>query len=232
MRNLYRSLICGILSWPVFSSTPTIDAAWSTQQKQQLKDAHSDALQHASDEDDKKLVQRHPILHKHYGEGSDKLGDVKIKPDSLGLACTEPSEMMATRGFDTDAPDIIVCANTFAHSGIEKGYDKPKVQAINCDYIGNRVSWKMATLGSSLLHEYTHFTKLVVPPLVKETEDNDTHYGPSGARAIPKARALQTAVSYTGDAAVAAEGWENARGGDWNSGAETGGGNWGSDDSD
>lgn len=41
-----------------------------------------------------------------------------------------------------------------------------------CDNIGNRVSNYMHTLGSAMLHEYTHAPDLVVPPLEDETDDH------------------------------------------------------------
>lgn len=34
-----------------------------------------------------------------------------------------------------------------------------------------RVSWKIDTMGSMILHEYTHFIVLVAPPLTREADD-------------------------------------------------------------
>jgi len=50
---------------------------------------------------------------------------------------------------------------------------------------GDRVSWRMETMGSILLHEYTHFTALVAPPLAKESDDDA--YGPWQVRGFGSA---------------------------------------------
>lgn len=68
---------------------------------------------------------------------------------------------------------MIICPGAgFGHGGIAKSY--PGVSAVDRIYVqvnGGRVSWRMDTLGSIILHEYTHFFALVVPPLAKETDD-------------------------------------------------------------
>ena len=65
----------------------------------------------------------------------------------------------------------------FDHGGLGKGY--PGVATVDCDFVkmnNGRVSWRMDTLGSIILHEYTHFGALVVPILAQETADPG--YGP------------------------------------------------------
>lgn len=73
---------------------------------------------------------------------------------------------------------MIICAGAgFGHGGIGLGYTN--VAEVNCNYVSmndGRTSWRMDTLGSVILHEYTHFLALVVPPLAKETDDDG--YGP------------------------------------------------------
>ncbi len=70
--------------------------------------------------------------------------------------------MAETRDGDDDSkedPTIIFCGPGLAHGDINKGYDigqiTPGPQAVNCEFIGDRVTWKMETLGSVLLHEHT-----------------------------------------------------------------------------
>lgn len=98
---------------------------------------------------------------------SDELSRITIKPDFVNpdteeKGCISSNTMAETReGSDQseDDPTIIFCPAGLAHRGIKKGYDvgqiSPGPQAVNCEFIGDRVTWKMETLGSVLLHEYT-----------------------------------------------------------------------------
>lgn len=51
-----------------------------------------------------------------------------------------------------------------------------------CADLDPRTSWKMLTIGGILVHEYTHFESLVVPPLQQEAVDVSPNfqfiYGP------------------------------------------------------
>jgi hypothetical protein len=125
------------------------------------------------------------------------LGNISIVVDSRDawghLAC-DGSVMAEIRDWDTDNPKLVVCAKCgFGHGGIAKGYSG--VKEVECGQLDSRVSWKMDTLGSILLHEYTHFLMLVSPPLDKEAEDES--YGPTGVRALNKAKATNNADSYS-----------------------------------
>jgi hypothetical protein len=72
------------------------------------------------------------------------------------FTCTEPETMGGTRNGDMDDPVMILCKSGLAHGGINKGYDDMKgPSAVTCDTIGDRVTWKMDTLGAVILHEYT-----------------------------------------------------------------------------
>ena len=53
----------------------------------------------------------------------------------------------------------------------------------------------METLGSILLHEYTHWRKLVAPPL--KTNTIDTKYGIFDVRGMDKSKATLNADSYS-----------------------------------
>lgn len=89
--------------------------------------------------------------------GSAKLGGLKIVPDYEDedgeLAC-DGATMAELREWDTDNPKLVMCDAGFGHGGIAKEYDG--VPSIDCEYMGERVSWKMDTMGSILLHEYTY----------------------------------------------------------------------------
>lgn len=104
--------------------------------------------------------------------------------------------MAELRDWDQDHPSLVICKRAgFGHGGIYKKYKKPKVSSVECFGLGPRVSWKMETLGSILLHEYTHWTKFIVPPMGAETKDYA--YGPKGARDLDKVKAVYNADSYS-----------------------------------
>lgn len=89
-------------------------------------------------------------------------------------------------------PKIIVCKSAFQYGGIVQEY--PGVVKVTCDNIGTAASTKMETLGSLLLHEFTHFTYLVNPPLDSRTLDYA--YG-SQVQNIEKSEAKYNAESYS-----------------------------------
>jgi len=69
---------------------------------------------------------------------------------------------------------IILCPDFFLLGTIKGGPGKewPGAAKRKCDNIGDRVSEYMLTLGTVMLHEYTHAPDLVQPPLEKETDDD------------------------------------------------------------
>jgi hypothetical protein len=73
----------------------------------------------------------------------------------------------------SDRTQLILCPEFFTYGTIEggKGKELPGADDRKCSNIGDRVSNYMLTLGSSLLHEYTHAPELVRPPLRKGTDD-------------------------------------------------------------
>jgi hypothetical protein len=60
---------------------------------------------------------------------------------------------------------LILCPNLFDYGTIEGGKVWPHAKKRKCSNIGDRVSRYMLTLGSVMLHEYTHASELVQPPL-------------------------------------------------------------------
>lgn len=71
--------------------------------------------------------------------------------------------MAATRDGEEDEPTVIICPSGLKHGGIGRDYtvgvppDKnpPGPPAVNCQTLDDRTSWRMDTMGSVLLHEYT-----------------------------------------------------------------------------
>lgn len=60
---------------------------------------------------------------------------------------------------------LILCPSLFGYGTIEGGKEWPGAKERKCSNIGDRVSRYMLTLGSAMLHEYTHAAELVQPPL-------------------------------------------------------------------
>lgn len=115
------------------------------------------------------------------------------KPDIEGNTyCTQDTFAVTLKG-DTNHPQIVICPLGFSQGGISKGY--ADVEAVTCQTLGTTVSWRMSTLGATLIHEYTHWAKLVSPPLPKETMD--VQYCPTGVRELGGKSALKNADSYS-----------------------------------
>lgn len=129
--------------------------------------------------------------------GNALLGDISIVvdcKDKKGVLACDGETMAELRDWSTPNLTLIVCAAPgFGHGGIGKGYTN--VDTVECGRFDDRVSWKMETLGSILLHEYTHFYNLVVPPLSKETDD--PAYGVYDSRHMDKDEATNNADSYS-----------------------------------
>lgn len=128
--------------------------------------------------------------------GARLLGDISVVVDyedeEGDLAC-DGSAGAESRNVATDHLNIIICHDLgFENGGIFKGY--PDVDPVTCESQSRRVSWRMETMGYALIHEYTHWNKLVAPPLRKGTDD--LVYGPYGVREMRKSRAVNNADSY------------------------------------
>jgi hypothetical protein len=87
-------------------------------------------------------------------------GDVSSE-DEGGLSCVH-STQSELRKYKTAAPELIICPKAF-----DKGTlgDNPwaNVPKVKCDSCYPRISYKMETLGHTLLHEYTHWQTLMAP---------------------------------------------------------------------
>lgn len=89
--------------------------------------------------------------------GSAKLGGlsvVKDYPDDDGELACDGETMAELRDWETDNPKLVLCDAGLGHGGIGKGYDGAPAP-VTCEFIGDRVNWRMDTIGSIFLHEYT-----------------------------------------------------------------------------
>ena len=131
--------------------------------------------------------------------GNPLIKDISVvedyKHDDDGSFTCNGRTMAEIRDWWTDHPKIIICDGAgLNHGGIRKGYKN--VKAVDCDNLDKRVSWKMDTLGATVLHELTHWRKLVVPPLKESTYDERYYYGCEGARNLPKEKSTNIGDQY------------------------------------
>ncbi|KAJ5579967.1 uncharacterized protein N7459_005952 [Penicillium hispanicum] len=134
-------------------------------------------------------------------DGSELLGEGFIRPDypdSQGNYNCLPEDDAETTTYEGhDAASIVICDRGFRNGGIDKSYGtgNSRVEAVTCDSLDTRVSDAMVTLGSILIHEYSHWTALVSPPL-KEGTDDHTHATAYDTFVGDKALALDNAESF------------------------------------
>lgn len=94
---------------------------------------------------------------------SAELTNIKIvndfENDKKKFACSAPDVFAALRDNEEDTPKLILCPAAYNHGSINKaynvGFNPPGPGLTSCDTIGDRVSYRMETLGAILLHEYT-----------------------------------------------------------------------------
>lgn len=76
------------------------------------------------------------------------------------LSCTSESVMASTRdGENVELkPTMIICPSTLTHGNIGDTVIKDAPVPVTCDTVkedGQRTTWRMNTVGSTILHEYT-----------------------------------------------------------------------------
>jgi hypothetical protein len=112
------------------------------------------------------------------------LADIKVVKDSKRkdgvLSCNKPNVDAELLESDTDKPKLVVCPRAFTRGAFSgKGY--PGAPVVTCDRCYPRISKNMETIGMILLHEYTHWDKLVSPVMPRgfsATSTMDYIYGP------------------------------------------------------
>ncbi|KAJ5887384.1 hypothetical protein N7495_007425 [Penicillium taxi] len=108
------------------------------------------------------------------------------------MSCGKDDDMGEIHLFDTSNPILVVCDYALDRGNIDKGYDD--IPAVTCDNIGDTVGSKMDTLGSTILHEYTHWKDLVVPPLDASTQDYA--YGAYASQHLDNKKKIMNAENY------------------------------------
>lgn len=106
--------------------------------------------------------------------------------------CQDIDAAAATREYDTEKPKTIQCTKSFYKGSIEPGVGN--APSVSCRDFYPRPSTWVETLGTILLHEYTHWDRLVMPSLTSRVVDHECHHG--AVRTMPKSFATTMADSY------------------------------------
>ncbi|CAF9915984.1 MAG: hypothetical protein HETSPECPRED_002704 [Heterodermia speciosa] len=119
--------------------------------------------------------------------GNDLLGNLLVQTTDTDGLCTD-QELAYSNDEDPENPFIVLCPNAFKKkavtslNGAENPADNPDdaKHYILCDdlKINGHVSYLMNSLGSTLLHEYTHYDGLVESIFGAPIIDQDNGYGP------------------------------------------------------
>lgn len=130
--------------------------------------------------------------------GNQLLSQITISkdfPNSKGnLACSSDKNLAAMRNYKTKNPIIILCPRAFKFPSQRTSF--PDLPVPTCESLDALVSWKMATLGATLLHEYTHWKRLVTGDGLLAAGTVDLVYGPYKTRNLAKAQAKTNADNY------------------------------------
>ena len=116
------------------------------------------------------------------------LEDVLFSKDydvpGLGFICTAPDITSETIKYDTGAATIILCPPVMKHGIVGQGSTLPKLPdfplPVTCNTLGDTTSWRMVTVGLTILHEWTHIDALVgkvldSPHRPSEGTDDELH---------------------------------------------------------
>ena len=125
--------------------------------------------------------------------GNSLLADISIVKDSLvdgEFSCIieangdkANSELL---DFHKDKPELVICPAAF-EIGAFSGTGYPGAPVVTCAQCYPRISTHMWTIGVAMLHEYTHWYKLMSPvmsPAFKVKGTKDRVYGPFQARIV------------------------------------------------
>jgi hypothetical protein len=79
----------------------------------------------------------------------------------LGYVCKGTNRFAAAVDYDLRNPFIILCPPSMHHGVVDqKSYLPGFPVPVTCDTIGDTTSWRMNTLGTFILHEWTHIKVL------------------------------------------------------------------------
>ena len=149
----------------------------------------------------------------HQGKGNPKFEDIDIVNDYPSKYIGEGDRCdcgaVALAGQRSDDPgqhrvQIILCPPFFKCGTFQGGPNRewPGIHTPECSNIAYRVSEKMDTLGSLLLHEDTHVDDIVQPPLSEHVRDDEYGYYDSRNLALTEPdEAMHNSDSYASFAA-------------------------------
>lgn len=124
--------------------------------------------------------------------GNDLLDKIHVQRQDTEGQCTNQRTLAYMHDGQTDKPTIVLCDNAFKKKavtelkGADPQKDEDKKWYATCDPLteNGHVSYLMATLGATMLHEYLHFDGLVESifgaPIIDQDDPNGNPigYGP------------------------------------------------------
>lgn len=135
------------------------------------------------------------------GHGHGLLGDIEVVRDFKDKKDGEFSCIGDTqaelRDYESDTPKLVVCPHGLTLGAI--GKDLGGIAAVTCETWWPRISSVMDTVGTVLLHEYTHWDTLMTPvmlPAFGEKAALDEARGPWAVRRLSRSEATWNADSY------------------------------------
>ena len=164
----------------VLGADPILDSSFGSRDKEtrQIKGAFVDAIELATYAVVQDIDTKGPIFDKYFKTGDKdtvrkvfmNITGILLDPKNLDTAgnallgkitvtrsdpdgdCAGDATLMAQLAYyNTDSPLLEICPRAgFGHGGIGKD-----PRNVICENLGDTVSWRMETLGSILLHEYT-----------------------------------------------------------------------------
>ena len=147
------------------------------------------------------------IVPENPSTGNDLLGKILVQTTDTENKCDDQT-LAYTNDGDTEKPYIVLCPNAFKKKavtslkGAENPADNPNdaahyIQCLDFEADGGHVSYKMNSLGATLLHEYTHDDNLVKSIFSASIIDQTDGYGPVNVyNKLDKGLAKLNADSY------------------------------------
>ncbi|OAF99062.1 uncharacterized protein CC84DRAFT_1191530 [Paraphaeosphaeria sporulosa] len=171
-------------------------------------DDDNDIYPHYFDEADRAEIKRIFVDLTNGQKGNDYLDKILIQKSDDDNLCDDQT-LAYSNDEDTENPYIVLCPNSFKKKAVtalpskdiddEDALDFYTVCAKDGGDLGDTVSYRMNTLGMTLLHEYMHMDSMIKASFgsIVDNPNGNDGYGPVNVYdKIPKDQARLNADSY------------------------------------